>query len=208
MAGPGDSYTRIVGWLKISLPLAALGLLSTVFLLSNGPDASHSVPFADLDFADDGGLAERVLRPDFAGATRDGNLISFQAKSARPIGALQQLDMDGFHGEVKFSDGRSIDIKAVNALVDQTAETATFSGGVEILTGTGFLVTTQDLVAGYAQLYAESGGEIRGEGPKGRIIAGKMRLMTPDARGDAYLVFTNGVKLVYEPSSDQGPSSD
>ena len=203
MAARGDSYTRIVGWLKITLPLAALGLLSTVFMLSNGREATQNIPFSDLDFDDNGGLAERVVSPNFAGATRDGDLISFRAQTARPVGeGAAQLELDLFEGEIAFADGRTLAVSAPHALVDQDRETVRFADQVSLKTGQGYVVTAQDLIASYADLFAETGGEVRGTGPNGHFVAGKMRLTTPDEAGDAYLVFTDGVKLIYHPRSE------
>ena len=42
MAGV-DRHTRVVGWLKVALPLLALAILSTLFLLSR-PDRPRSRP--------------------------------------------------------------------------------------------------------------------------------------------------------------------
>ena len=41
-----DRYSRIINFLKLALPFAALVILSTLFLLSRERNASDAVPFA------------------------------------------------------------------------------------------------------------------------------------------------------------------
>ncbi len=42
-----DRYSRMVALLKVSLPLIALGILSTLFLVSRAVDPPMTIPFAD-----------------------------------------------------------------------------------------------------------------------------------------------------------------
>ena len=48
MAAP-NTYSTVVSWAKIILPLVALGLLSTLFLFSRTPDPNRAIPFAAVD---------------------------------------------------------------------------------------------------------------------------------------------------------------
>ena len=41
-----DRYSRMVTFLKVLLPLAALALLSTLFLISRGINTKATIPFA------------------------------------------------------------------------------------------------------------------------------------------------------------------
>ena len=45
-----DRYSRMVAIFKVLLPLAALAILSTLFLLSRTIDPTTTIPFADQDF--------------------------------------------------------------------------------------------------------------------------------------------------------------
>ena len=44
-----DRYSRMIVWLKVLLPLMALALLSTLFLLSRNVDPLASIPFAQAE---------------------------------------------------------------------------------------------------------------------------------------------------------------
>ena len=49
MATAGDGHSRLVFWLKIVLPLIALAILSTLFLVSRNIGGDGTVPFSDVD---------------------------------------------------------------------------------------------------------------------------------------------------------------
>ncbi|WP_136636213.1 LPS export ABC transporter periplasmic protein LptC [Pseudooceanicola onchidii] len=198
----GDRYSRLVGGLKIILPLAALGLLSTVFLLSRTQEVRQDLPFADIQPGEDG-LRERVLRPTFAGATEDGDLIAFVAETARPIGeGLGSVQADDVRARIDLTSGGTITFRSDTATMAQTRGEAELQGGVVIVSSQGYRVETEKLTAGMDELYAETEGEVHGEGPPGRFVAGRMVLRASEQGGDAQLHFTDGVKLVYLPRSE------
>ena len=44
-----DGWSRLVAALKVLLPLAALAILSTLFLVSNRINPEDALPYADVD---------------------------------------------------------------------------------------------------------------------------------------------------------------
>ena len=42
-----DLHSRLVTWAKVALPLAALAILSTLFLLADRIDPTAAIPYAD-----------------------------------------------------------------------------------------------------------------------------------------------------------------
>lgn len=69
MARRGDTYSYVIGWLKILLPLAALVLLSTLFLIGRGSDPVANIPFADTE-GTDAPARQQIVAPRYAGARR------------------------------------------------------------------------------------------------------------------------------------------
>ena len=61
-------HSRMVAWLKVILPMAALALLSTLFLFSRNIDPTTTIPFTTIPL-EERARDERVSRPEFAGAT-------------------------------------------------------------------------------------------------------------------------------------------
>ena len=78
-----DRHTRVVGWLKVMLPLTALAILSTLFLVARRIDPEAALPYAEVDVED---LARepRMTAPTYAGTTEDGASVTLTADEARP----------------------------------------------------------------------------------------------------------------------------
>lgn len=78
--------TRIVRLLRVALPLLALALLSSLFLLGRRPDGRVDIPYADVTEAPGRPALEA---PSYAGVADDGAAITLQADDAGPAGAAQ-----------------------------------------------------------------------------------------------------------------------
>ena len=89
-----DFHSRLVGWLKVVLPLAALAILSTLFLLADRIDPTAAIPYAEVDVKD---LVRdpRMTAPAYAGTTADGAGITLSATEARPASGEQAAAASG-----------------------------------------------------------------------------------------------------------------
>lgn len=192
-------HSRVIAWLKILLPLAALSLLSTVFLLSKPADRGTDIPFSDP------GLHTRaeqqqITAPTFSGTTAKGDVLAFTADTARP-----DPDTDGIayaqslSARIDLIDGTSVFITANSAEINEPDNSALLIGGVELRSTNGYEIQTEKLRSSLESVYAESLGPISGSGPAGTFTAGKMVLTDPDGDGNVQFLFTGGVKLVYDP---------
>ncbi|WP_300549517.1 LPS export ABC transporter periplasmic protein LptC [Roseovarius sp.] len=201
MARADNTYSRVVAWMKIILPLAALGLLSTVFMISRTVDPTQSIPISQIDIeqrAQDMG----ATRPSFAGVTKQGDEIRFAADSARPErGAPEILLAEGVHARMALAAGTVVDITSSRANMNQNDLTATLDGEVQITTSSGYLVDTDRLTTRLDAIYAESPGQVTAVGSIGHIDAGRMLLRNNSASNEPELLFTGGVKLIYRPDN-------
>ena len=198
-----DRHTRLVSWLKVLLPLAALSLLSTLFLLSRGVDPETVIPFADKEIQDR--LRDQIVTgPFYYGTTAKGDQIAFSAESLTTpqgeIGANQALAVDVV---MDLAGGAQIKMIADIGRFDIGQDIADLKGNVVITTSTGYQITSERLVALMSQLDVRSPGPVQSEGPIGTLAAGQMILSTRQSDGPAQLIFTNGVKLVYVPKQDE-----
>ena len=82
--------SRLIAWLRVLLPLAALAILSTLFLLGRTPDPDDALPYAEVD-AEDMVRDPRMTRPEFAGVSKSGAEVTVTA--------------DGKTGTVPFATG-------------------------------------------------------------------------------------------------------
>ncbi len=194
----------MVAWLKIILPLLALALLSTVFLVSRSIDPTTTIPFTTIDLRERA-REEQVTAPEFAGATEDGDLITFHAASAKPDSARpSQALATEIDARIDLKSGTVITFHAGGGSIDQAEDRAEFKGDVLIESSTGYRLNSQHLITGMTVISAESPGPVDGESPAGHISAGRM-LLTDEApqgagQSDVHLLFTGGVKLLYDPS--------
>lgn len=194
-----NTHSRLVAWAKIALPMAALALLSILFLLADRIDPSAAIPYAQVDVEE---LARepRVTAPEFAGLTEDGAALSVTAETARP-------DPDGGDGasaallsaHLETASGLVADLTATSGRIDPVQGRVTFADGVRIDTSTGYRLTTDRLEALTDRSDLTAPGAVQAEAPFGTIEAGAMTLTSDDGGVTHQLVFKGGVKLLYRP---------
>jgi len=192
-----NSYSRFVAWTKIVLPLAALGLLSTLFLFARVINTEGALPFANIDVKE---LArqQRLSEPKFAGITRDGAAIEMAATSAQPSAddpsRVKGADLTAL---VTYPQGGTFALSAPLGEIDPGTGTAVLSGGVDMETSTGYVIRTSGLSASLEVTSMASHGKVDAKGPLGTLTAGQMDVALNNGR--YLLVFKEGVHLVYDP---------
>ncbi|WP_187428414.1 hypothetical protein [Roseobacter fucihabitans] len=195
----GDRYSRMVAWLKVALPLAALGLLSTLFLLSRVIDPTQAIPFADTE-VQDRLLNQRVSGPYYSGTTADGDQIAFVADSVvTPNGFAGASDADNVFVKIDLIGGGTVNVTSQAASIDVANDISDLIGNVVLKSSTGYIVTSELITARVSTLDIRSPGPVFADTPVGELVAGAMHLSTPVPSAPAQLVFTNGVKLIYLP---------
>jgi len=196
-------HSRLVAWLKVALPLAALAILSTLFLFARSTDLTQDLPFAEVDLRERA-RSQQVTRPSFAGATESGDLIAVVAESARPeVVGENRLLAENVTARIDLVGGRAISFRADRGVIDMPQDVVHLTGSVVFTATGGWQVTAETLTSGLREIRAVSEQGIAGRGPPGEFTAGRMELTTDTESGDAHLVFTDRVKLIYEPRSTE-----
>ena len=194
-----DSYSTWVSWLKVLLPLTALALLSTLFLLSRAIDPETVIPFADKEIQDRL-RNQQVTGPFFSGTTANGDLISFSAETLQtPDGNLGSNRAEDVELNVAISDGAKVTVIAQIAEFDIANDLAELTGDIVITTSTDYRIISEKLSSQLSVLNLKSPGPIEATGPPGDLNAGSMFMTSSEEGKPSQLVFTNGVKLVYTP---------
>ncbi len=200
----GDGlYSRVIAWLKILLPLAALVMLSTLFLLSRSREPLENVPFVEA--LQQGVAKQQVSGPYFAGTTDGGDVLTMTARSVRPEDG-GRIHADDLEARLRLSDGGEITLQSVSATLRDQDQEAYLSGGVRIESSQGYRLMTEGLKSRLDEVSAESVGPVQGEGPVGTFEAGHMRIATTGQDGAVEMVFSEGVKLVYQPPDKESTS--
>jgi lipopolysaccharide export system protein LptC len=183
--------------LKVTLPLVALAILSSLFLFSREIDPEDAIPYADVEIADR--LAQpRMTEAGFSTVTSDGATLTLAADEATPSEGGGRVT--GLKGELSTADGFRAEISAGSGQLDNNAGTVVLDAGVRLATSTGYEVTTDRLTLGTDRSFMESGGAVLATAPIGQLEAGGLRM---DVTGDGkthLLVFNKGVRLIYQPN--------
>lgn len=201
MAISENLHSRLVVWAKVTLPLMALALLSTLFLVSRRIDPTDAIPYADVDI-EERAREPRLTEASYAGVTADGSALTLSAAEARPENESGVSFAKVIVGTLETPDKTRVDMQAATSVMDDQNRTMTLGGGVSVTTTTGYSIQTESLVADLDQTNLSSRGSVTATGPMGKIEAGEMVLTQDPNQADAYqLVFKNRVKLLYTPSN-------
>ena len=195
------TYSRFIALLKVILPLTALALLSTLFLVSNRiSDSTASIPFAKVDL-EQRAREQQITAPFFSGKTRNGDLIMFTAEDAKPdTSQPSKSRANEINARVDLKDGSRLSITADTALVNDRAQEARLEGSVVLSSSNGYEIRSDLLTSAMRKLHVVSPGTVTGDSPAGSFTAGALEIMTDEVSGNTTLLFTNGVKLIYTPT--------
>lgn len=195
-----DRHSRLVRWLKVALPLVALGILSTLFFVAETLDPDAAIPYAKVD-------VERILRdqgmtkPIFGGVTSNGVQIAISANSVRPGQDRRSLlTGDTLSASIVIPGRGEITIESPEGVIDADKGLAILQGGAVLESSTGYRVVTESIVTSYSNAEAVADNEVHATGPAGRVTAGALELRRLSEEPETYvLVFKGGVRLIYEP---------
>ncbi len=200
MAAYDNPHSRFVGWAKVILPLLALGLLSTLFLLANDSGSTGDIPFAEIDEL---AREQQITTPTFSGLSNDGSVITITADTAQPQqGNLEILSVASPELDMNSTEGTNLSVVAGEGLINNLLSSAILSGLARLETSSGYLMETKELVADLKTGTIESTGPLAVIAPFGELSAGLVRIeIGKDGEGQQ-MHFTNGVNMVYDPKAD------
>ncbi|MTD99986.1 hypothetical protein GIY56_06790 [Paracoccus sp. YIM 132242] len=186
--------TRVVRWLRVLLPLAALAMLSTLFLFSRGGDSESQIPYADVD-AEAMARDPRLVSPEYAGVTDDGAQLTLRATEAAPGqggGSARDLRLDW-----QRPDGLRADLTAPRAGLAGGA--IRLEGGVRMTTSSGWIVEAQSVetATDRSRIAAQDG--VQADAPFGSLSADRMELAPGGGTDASILNFSGDVRLIYQP---------
>jgi lipopolysaccharide export system protein LptC len=187
-------YSQFVGFLKIILPLAALALMSTVFLFARAPSQENAIPYAEIE-----ALAQepRLSGAQLSGMTDDGSVIELTARTTRPSG--DTISAEALAAGIDTADGIRIDIRAGGGEIDNTTRIARLTGLAHLQTSNGFEMEAAGFSADLTTGRIRSDGALEVQAPFGSLTAGQLVIETPEGADGQVMLFQNGVRLLYTP---------
>lgn len=173
--------SRTVAWARVVVPALALILLSTLFLITSG----SRDPVPDMSPGD----ALDINREQIEAAARD--IVKNRDSGDRALVAGISLDLES-------ASGMRIRLAAEEGDILVGEDRAEFRKNVLVSTSTGYTLRADGLSADLSTQRIESTGPVTGEGPAGKLEAGRM-VLERGATKDAphVLVFKEGVRLIY-----------
>lgn len=194
-----DAHSRLIGLLKLVLPLAALVILSTLFLVARTINPEDAIPYAKVDIAER--LREpRMTMPTYATLTEDGASLTFNANEARPQSDSGSSNATTLDGLLVTPDGRRTDLVAAKAEMNELTRQIYMQGGVTVTSSLGWTVESQDMTAAMDVTDVATDTLIKATGPAGTVTGQSMHLTERAEQPGSYvLVFNGDVKLIYLP---------
>lgn len=195
----GNRYSTVVAWVKVALPLMALALLSTLFLFSRAPNPEDAIPFAEVD-VEQLAREQRLSRPRFAGTLDDGREVSLVAETAAPEpNNPNRILLTEIESRVRLEDADMLVMSADAGDLDLSRQLVGLIGAVSATTTGGYSLRSDRLNIAMDAMRLSSPGPVRVTGGGITLEAGAMELTGPE--GEAFLSFTGGVRLLYEPGT-------
>jgi len=184
--------SRTVGFLKLFLPLAALMLMATVFLVARSPLPQGDVPYAQIEEI---AREPRVSGARLGGVAEDGSIFEITARRAQPVEDL--IRIEGLVAIVTTGLTR-IELRAGQGEVDNLRQLARLSGLARVESSTGYSMETTGLTADMRTGRIVSDGPLEVQAPFGELTAGQLVIETDPELGQRML-FQSGVRLLYTP---------
>lgn len=194
-----DRYSRMVAWLKVTLPLVALGMLSTLFLISRAVDPPSTIPFADNE-VQERLINQQVTGPYYSSMSANGDQLAVIAETMTGrTGADGTNKAKNVNIEMDMANGSQITVIGNDALINIANDRSQLTGDVVVTTSSGYVIYSDELLLRMSVTDVTSPGAVRATTPLGDLAAGTMRFFVPEGQEDGQWVFTKGVKLIHQP---------
>ena len=191
-------HSRIVRLIRVLLPITALVLLSTMFLLARRVNPEDAIPIAEVNVSKRA-RDRQLTMPRFTGISREGTSFDLSADVARPdAGDPRRMSADAMTLVLSDPTGGRAQVRSDRGHVDTGTQRVELDGAVRIETSTGYRLDTDRLEGTLGRLDVIAPGEVTGKGPLGTFRAGALRI-DEDTTGAIRMVFTDGVTLLYTP---------
>lgn len=179
--------------------MAALALLSTLFLISQAMDTDTAIPFAQKEI-EERLRDQQITGPFFSGTTTGGDQMSFSARKLVTLqGRVGANRAEEVSATLETAQGATFHLQADVAELDISGDAAELRGKVSMTTSTGYRVTSDQIITLISKLDVTAANGVQATGPLGELTAGKMRVFTTNEAVSTQMLFSDGVKLVYTP---------
>lgn len=198
MSRSDTRYTTFVTTAKIVLPLVAIGLLASLFLISGGPEESQVIPYSEVELTEIL-QGQRLGTPTYRGTLTDGSDVVVEAERAQPRADNRDIiDAEQIDALLTGATGNRIDLSAGRGSFDQSTQMATGSDGVVMEHSDGYRLETDALTAFIDRFEIATQALLTLTGPGFELQAGRATITRATGEpGTEVLDFTDGVHVLY-----------
>jgi lipopolysaccharide export system protein LptC len=195
---PSVLHSRIVSFLKVVLPGAALALAVVFFIWPYFQPSDRNfrvrpIPVTAADLENLNVVGARFVGLD--GRNQPFTLMADQAIQA--TGASNSMDLDRPQGDITLRDGSWLAVTANRGTYQRPANTLTLNGDVSLFQDGGYEVHTEAANIDLARGHAEGSSAVRGQGPGVQMEGTGFQIFD---RGQRMLI-TGPSRLVILPST-------
>ncbi len=194
-----DLYSKTVMWVKVTLPLIALALLSSLFLLSGAPDPEAALPYAEVD-VEQIAREQRVTAPRFAGIVgEDQEIILIAAAMTAESGQTDRIHAQAIDGRVDLGISEVMTVQATLGDIDMAGQFASLRDGVAVQSSRGYQMESETILMALDEIRLRAPTPVHITGPGLDLTADAMEMEEVD--GAPILRFTGSVRMLYDPES-------
>ena len=188
----------IMRWIKRLLPLAAVGLLSTVALWPEFERAEDRGRVSFRRIAQSGPESVRVMDPRYQGVDEQGRPYSLTANIARQQGSDSVVDLDSPRADMLLNSGNAwVMLESREGRFDRGRNHLDLAGNVTLWHDNGTMLVTDTAAIELTEGSAQGDSPVAAQGPFGTLTAEGFRL---NDRGQV-VNFTGRSRVVLEGGS-------
>lgn len=207
MAVRPEVHSRVVTILKLGLPLVALALVASVFLVQTDDRFGGAITFSESDIEQ---LGDGLQLTDsvFTGTTNGGDAFRIAAALVVPDAAPpERAAITSLDGSLDLIEGPTVSLKADRGDLHIPTQRLDMSGSVRISTSDGYILHAETATIDFISGTFVADHDVRTTGPLGEITAGNLHVTPAAASGEArQFSFSSGVRVLYDPPDpERGP---
>ena len=188
-----NKYSYFVFFAKIFLPISALLILSTLFLLVKFSDSSQIVSISDI--GTDRDIAnQKITSPIYSGLTDDASILEFSSRTISPgILNSKKVYAKDVVAKITTPNGSIYEVYSKKGSYNDKTSTVDLKKDVIVHMPEGYKIFTDNLSTHIKKTLLESPTPIVAESPLGILKAGNMLII--EKNNQHLLIFKKGVTL-------------
>ena len=195
------TYSKIIFFLKLGFFVAALSILTVLFVVSPPDNFGDPVKVSTLGLEKN--IAYQVLGAKLRGASETGHRFDFTVASIDPDDDNpQDFSLTNLHGTLSIFKKDIFNISASKALISATEGFIDLIGNLNIKTESGITGKSEKIRIRWDHIDIIVSNEVELTTPLGTVYGGTMKISNISLSNNInpLIHFDNGVKLVYQPN--------